>query len=218
MRPPENAGPDSYDEECVRSVRILPMYFSAIADAILPGDDFYSRTARSDFSEMLHLHSIAGGVLDLTTIGAALAEFTPARVATTVHPTWKDKVRRDWEQIERPRIFAALEAFLLDGGLDRRLHDIGTFFSALTAAGVQFGNAPSLIDQTVHAGDWRKSFVRLIALGRDQGIRLGGKSVDRAAVELALQGAGFSREHQQQICGHLPECGEMGTEPWATRP
>jgi hypothetical protein len=186
------------------SVRILPLYRSAIGDAIFLGDDFHTLRMRSDFSEMLLQHLAGGGELNLTAIGASLAEFTPERVSTTTHPAWKDRVAEEWEQCERQRIFAAMEEFFLNGGLERRLEDQCTFFVALQAAGIQFGDTAQLIDRVLHAGDWRETFIQLTTMGRQHGIQLGGNNIDRPRVAAALHSAGFSQEQQDLIWCNLP--------------
>jgi len=198
------------------SVRILPMYRAAIGDAIFPGDDIHTLQLRSDFSEMLLHHLNGGGDFVLTAIGAALAEFTPARVSTTTHPVWKDKVAEEWDQRERPRIFAAMEAFFLDGGLERRMGEQRAFFAALHAAGVRFGNTHRLFDHAAHAGDWRKAFIELAAMGRDQGIQLSSNDIDRPGVAAAMHGAGFSRVQQRMIWSNLLETKHLEEAPPST--
>jgi hypothetical protein len=187
------------------TISILPMYRTSLGDALFPGDDYFTVKLRSDFSEMLVRHVDQGGTLTLTAIGAALSEFTPARVATTTHPTWKHREAEEWIQYERPRIFAAMESFFLDGGLERRIEEQRRFFAALSAAGVCLGNASYLFDRVVHAGDWRTTFIELAAFGRTYSIRLSGENIDRPTVAAAMGHAGFCKEQQQVVWSHIHE-------------
>jgi hypothetical protein len=213
VKPPELNGAPQDAEPPARSVRILPMYRTAIADAIFPGDDFHTLQMRSDFSEMLLAHMNGGGVLDLTAIAATLAEFTPERVSTMTHSGWKDQVAEQWEQRERPHIFAAMDEFFFHAGLERRMEDQRTFFVALQAAGIRFGDTSQLFDRALHAGDWRETFTELAVMGRQHGIQLSGNNIDRPRVAAALHSAGFSRQQQHMIWGSLHEASSLETCP-----
>lgn len=182
-----------------RSVRILPLYTSALGEAILPGDDILAVQSRSDFCEMLARHQEGGGKLEFDAIAAALAVFAPTRVSTTTHPSWKEREAKEWEQIGRPKIMAAMVEFFLHGGLQRRLEQQHKLVEALQAAGLQFGDTAQLVDRIEHAGDWRKTFVDLAVMGRPLGIRFSAEVLDNAAASSALHAAGFTREQQHAI-------------------
>ncbi|MCR1808127.1 hypothetical protein NTC87_23325, partial [Stenotrophomonas geniculata] len=92
---------------------ILPSYSSALADTLFPGDDFWCRQQRDDFSEMLVLHRGSGGVLNEQEIRVSLAQFIPARVMKTQHPAWKARLLEAWEDLERPRLLSVLDAYFL---------------------------------------------------------------------------------------------------------
>lgn len=182
-----------------RSVRILPLYTSALGEAILPGGDIRAVQSRSDFCEMLAGHQDGGGKLEFDAIAAALAVFVPTRVSTTTHPSWKEGEAQEWEQIGRPHIMAAMEEFFLHGGLQRRLEQQHKLIAALQAAGLQFGDIDELVDRIEHAGDWHKAFVDLAVMGRPLGIRFSAEVLDNDAVSSALHTAGFTREQQHAI-------------------
>lgn len=202
-------------------VNIYPTYRSDLADAIFPGDDFYARQMRSDFSEMLGGHVAGGGSVELTVLGAALAAFTPARVSNTTHPVWKDRSLERWELTEKPMLFAGLEAYYLDGGLDRRLAEIGRLYSELRAAGVRFGDEQQMLYRVGMFGDWRATFIGLASFGRRDGIRLTLHGDDLQAVSAALRGAGFSHEQQLRILANLneadPEASPTGAQTLVAR-
>lgn len=91
--PDLNSAPHDADQ-LASSSRVLPLYRTPLGDAIFPGDDIYTVRMRSDFSEMLLQHAEEGDALDMTAIAATLAQFTPARVSTATHPTWREREGR----------------------------------------------------------------------------------------------------------------------------
>ncbi len=202
--PDFNSAPHDADQ-IASSARVLPLYRTPLGDAIFPGDDIYTVRMRSDFSEMLLQHAEEGGALDMTAIAATLAQFTPARVSTVTHPTWREREEEEWSQRDRMLIFRAMEKFFSGGGLERRMEEIRTFFAALHTAGIQLGNTSFLFERVYQAGNWREEFTMLAAMGRNHGVRLSCEFVDRSEVTRALRIANFSTEQQHVIWGSLHE-------------
>ena len=205
------------------SVRFGALYRSTMADALLPGQDPFTRLLRSDFSEMLAQHLDAGGEPSLIAIGSTLADFTPQRVSGVTHPAWNERAQQDWAQRDRPQLFAAMEAFFLNGGFEARTAEQSRFLLRLRENGVRFGNERELVDAVLHAGDWRKEFVQLVETGRPRGIQLTGDSVDRSALVAAMQAAGFAPGQQHVIEAHLlplssPRGSESTTALWLQKP
>lgn len=169
-------------------VSLIPMYRSALGDALLPGDSLAARQIRSRFSEMLVKHLAAGGASDLVALGAALAAFTPADILAESDADaygWKARRLKEWEDEQKPQLFAALEAFLLDGGHERRVEVQRVFVHGLLDAGVRIEGAAALADLIAYAGDWHGTFLHVAEQGREQGVRFHGESVDVASLNRA---------------------------------
>lgn len=122
------------------TVRMFPVYRTAIGDAMFPGEDVHTMRLRGDFSEMLVHHLESGGELEVEGLRAALSAFTPLRVSTTAHRTWADRDTEEWVQLDRPRIHAVMDAFFNGGGLASRLEDFVRIAVMGRAHGIQIAS------------------------------------------------------------------------------
>jgi len=187
-------------------VSLVPMYRTALGDALLPGDSLAVRQIRSRFSEMLVKHLAAGGASDLVALGAALAAFTPADILAESDADaydWKARRLKEWEDEQKLQLFAALEAFFLDGGHERRVEVQRVFVRGLLDAGVRIEGAAALADLIAYAGDWHRTFLHVAEQGREHGFRFHGESVDVESLNRAARAAGFTALQAQQIAANI---------------
>lgn len=187
-------------------ISLIPVYRTALGDALLPGDSVAMRQLRSRFSEMLVKHLAAGGASDLVALGAALAAFTPPDILAEPDADafgWKARRLREWEDEQKPQLFAALEAFFLDGGHEMRMDVQRVFVCGLLDAGVRIEGATALADLIAYAGDWHGTFLHVAQQGREYGVRFHGGSVDVEALNRAALAAGFTAMQAQQIGANI---------------
>lgn len=185
------------------SVRVYPGFRSSLGTILFPGNDVFARQMQDRFSQMLAKHLAEGGSMHVVEIGACLAEFVPIEIVECAEPGWKQRLLQQWERDQRPQMFAALEAYFLDGGCEARLADQTAFLVALRGAGVTIEGESALFAELVAAGDWQATFLLHCQFGRGQGIRLRGLRVDREHLLAVAHAAGFSAHHAQQLASEV---------------
>lgn len=197
-------------------VSLIPMYRTALGDALLPGGGLAAGQLRSRFSEMLVKHMAAGGAADLVALGEALAAFTPADILADPDSDpfgWKARRLKEWEDEQKPQLFAALEAFFLDGGHEKRADVQRLFVRGLLDAGVRIKGAATLAELIAYAGDWHGTFLHVAEQGRAHGVRFGGESVDFEALNRAALAAGFTALQTQRIAANIQPDFTAGQAP-----
>lgn len=189
------------DDDRVKGVvSASPLYRTSLGDALLPGDSFFTRQLRSRFSEMLVGHLAAGGSANLIALSEALGTFIPGDISAEPDPFgWDARSLLEWEEEQRPQIFAALEAFFLDGGHERRIATQHEFIRGLWSAGVKIEGAALLTEELAYAGDWHEVFLSFAETGRQFGVRLLGGDIDDDALHRAARKAGFSALRAKMI-------------------
>jgi len=204
--------------------RTFPVYQTPLGDALLPGDSLFARQLRSRFSEMLVKHLDAGGAANLVALGETLAAFTPADLLADSDPYgWNKRNLRQWEEEHRPQIFAALEAFFLDGGHENRVDAQREFLRELHGAGVTIEGATLLEGRIAYAGDWHDTFLHTVQTGRKHGIRLYGGSINFGLLILSMRKAGFTTLQARLIKDNIhpaaehPMAGAPRRSTWLAR-
>lgn len=186
-----------------QSVREYDVPITHLGQALFPGEEHFTRELQGLFSEMLLVHLAAGKPLTTIALGASLAEHIPLRVLEAT-AEWKERDLRHWEGLLRPKIFAAMEEFLLNGGFEQRADVQASLLSSLEAAGVEIEGKALALDTLAIAGDWHRHFLALVAIGRPQGIRfLPGSAYRRDLACTALSNAGFDSQRISQFVAHV---------------
>jgi hypothetical protein len=187
-------------------VSIVPVYRTPLGDALLPGSSLAVRQLRSRFSEMLLKHLAAGGASDLVALGEALAAFTPADILAEPDSDdlgWKARRLTEWQDEQKPQLFAALESFFLDGGHEQRIGAQRVFVRGLLDAGVRIEGVAALADLIAYAGEWHGAFLHVVEQGREHGVRFHGESVDVELLNRAALAAGFTVLQAQRIAADI---------------
>lgn len=178
------------------SVRFYREYQTELADAVLPGDDHFSRERRAALSEMLVGMLRDGIPMNLCTVGDRLSTFVPLQVRESTG-VWKEFNLKRWAEQTRPEIFKALGDYFIEGGHESRVEQQKALLDALEAGVVRIVGR-NVIDAVLPwYGNWRKQFIGYSLLGRPEGILFYGSVADAALVDRirhALQQAGFERD------------------------
>ncbi len=178
-----------------QSVREYLVPITNLGRAMFPGEDLFAKELQGLFSEMLVDHLSQGKPMTTIALGASLAAHTPQRVLDSTEQ-WKPINLERWEKELRPKIFAVMESFLLNGGFEERIHGQEGLLSALERAGVEIQGKSLALDIMATAGDWHRQFMTLVEMGRPQGIRfLPGQDYRHDVASNALLDSGFHRDY-----------------------
>ncbi|MBB5546611.1 hypothetical protein [Paraburkholderia fungorum] len=180
----------------ITSVRFYHEYHTALADAVLPGDDHFARERRAALSEMLTCMLRDGVAMNLYTVGDRLSTFVPLQVRESTGD-WKERNLKRWSEQTRPEIFKALGDYFIEGGHEARVEQQKTLLDALEAVGIRIEGRNVLEAVLPWSGDWRKRFLSYSLLGRPEGVLFYGSLDDPVLVShvrQALREADFARD------------------------
>ncbi|KAF1065531.1 hypothetical protein DX980_00145 (plasmid) [Burkholderia gladioli] len=101
-------------------------YETGLADAVLPGDDYFARERRAARSEML-VGMLRNGVeFTLYTVGDRLSTFAPQSIS-----------EEHWTEQTRPEIFKALAEHFIERGHEKRSQMQQKLLDTLERSGVR---------------------------------------------------------------------------------
>ncbi len=101
-------------------------YETGLADAVLPGDDYFARERRAARSEMLVGMLCNGAELTLYTVGDRLSMFAPQSIS-----------EEHWTEQTRPEIFNALAEHFIERGHEKRSQMQQKLLDTLERSGVR---------------------------------------------------------------------------------
>jgi hypothetical protein len=162
--------------------RIYREYEAELADAVLPGDDYFARERRAALSEMLAGMLRDGVEMTLYTVGDRLSSFVPQHIGL-----------QRWTEQVRPEIFKALGDYFIEGGHEERIQSQQQLLNSLAASGIRIEGRDELDVVLPWSGDWIKRLLAFASMGRPSGVRFFGcADLPVSSVRSALHEAGFA--------------------------
>lgn len=193
--------------------KLYNTYETRLGKAMFPGADFFSQELQSYFSEMLIGHSEKGLPISALDLGASLEEFVPLKIRES-SPAWIEQQTNRWLNELRPKIYAAIESFLINGGFEDRLNQQKLLIDDLETSGVELQGKSLLENNLALAGDWHESFIYHARQGRPLGVRfLQRKDYSDNKALIALKGAGFGEEQSRSILANIVSLDEISSKP-----
>lgn len=177
---------------------------SELAEAVLLGEDHFTRECRTALSELLVGMLQDGAEMTLYTIGNQLSEFAPQTVVESTG-AWKERDLTRWTDQVRPQIFKALTDYFVEGGHERRIQLQRNLLDSLAVYGIQIEGRDVLDAVLPWSGDWPKRFVAFALMGRPSGVRfLAGTNLPKCTeIQSAMSEAGFDSGQIQDFLATL---------------